>query len=167
MVSNTIQYDLTSMARIPYDDCILISDIKRDSVQFGMWYYYNLRIHRIHHIHSSEKTGLQESKKAMREVNEEMMRYFTRPQLLVFRSAILLAFVGPHLRGKLVIFNYLLSCNLFSSRIYFNFVFAEAAILMSLPLVCCYGPNNCGKSDRLLVYSACCGVLGGKNKSKS
>ena len=29
------------MARIPYDDCILISDIKRDSVQFGMWYYYN------------------------------------------------------------------------------------------------------------------------------
>ena len=39
--------------------------------------------------------------------------------------------------------------------------------MMSLPVVCCYGPNNCGKSDRLLVYSACCGVLGGKNKSES
>ena len=37
---------------------------------------------------------------------------------------------------------------------------------MSLPAVCCYGPNNSGKSDRLLVYSACCGVAGGKNKSK-
>ena len=37
---------------------------------------------------------------------------------------------------------------------------------MSLPAVCCYGPNNSGKSDRMLVYSACCGVAGGKNKSK-
>ena len=29
-----------------------------------------------------------------------MMRYFRQEQLLVFRSAILLAFVGPHLRGE-------------------------------------------------------------------
>ena len=38
--------------------------------------------------------------------------------------------------------------------------------MTSVPVVCAYGPNNCGKSDRLLVYSACCGVERGRNKSK-
>ena len=33
LVSNTLQYDLNTMARLPQDDCILISDIKKDSVQ--------------------------------------------------------------------------------------------------------------------------------------
>jgi hypothetical protein len=37
LVSNTVQYDLNTMDRIPYDDCILISEIKKDSVQFSMW----------------------------------------------------------------------------------------------------------------------------------
>ena len=32
LVSNTLQYDLNTMARLPQDDCILISDIKKDSV---------------------------------------------------------------------------------------------------------------------------------------
>ena len=37
LVSNTIQYNLSTMLRIPLDECILISNIKRDSVQFAMW----------------------------------------------------------------------------------------------------------------------------------
>ena len=37
LVSNTVQYDLNTMDRIPYDDCILISEIKKDSVQFSMY----------------------------------------------------------------------------------------------------------------------------------
>ena len=53
----------------------------------------------------------------------------------------------------------------------------------SLPVVCCYGPNNCGnfiffivfslivrkytgKTIRMNAYSSACGVRGGKNKSK-
>ena len=38
LVSNTVQYNLNTMGRIPYDDCILISEIKKDSVQFSMWW---------------------------------------------------------------------------------------------------------------------------------
>ena len=87
-----------------------------------------------------------------------MMRYFKETQLIVFRASILLAFVGPHLRGAVLICKVTVSILL---------CFTEAQHLMSLPVVCCYGPNNSGKSDRLLVYSACCGVSGVKNKSES
>ena len=106
----------------------------------------------------SEKTCIEESYQASKEVNVEMMRYFREDQLIVFRAAILLAFVGPYLRG---IFH---DCRLLPWVLCLNFT--EAQLLMSLPIVCCYGPNNSGKSDRLLVYSACCGVRNGKNKSE-
>lgn len=54
----------------------------------------------IYCLHCSEDITLAESYQASKEVNMAMMRYFRQEQLLVFRSAILLAFVGPHLRGE-------------------------------------------------------------------
>ena len=143
LVSNTIQFNLKTMERISYDDCILVSDIKRDSVQFAM----------------CEETNLEQSYQASREVNVKMQQYYNENQLIVFRAAILLVFIGPHLRG-------VFSCVPEQCTVYNMFHCSEAQLLMSLPVVCCYGPNNSGKSDRLLVYSACCGVSGGKNKSK-
>ena len=47
----------------------------------------------------SEKTSITESAQASKEVNQAMLKYFKEPQLLVFRAATLLAFLGPHLRG--------------------------------------------------------------------
>ena len=38
----------------------------------------------------------------MREVNTELLRYFHEPQLLVFRAAILWAYISPYLRGVCV-----------------------------------------------------------------
>ena len=50
----------------------------------------------------SDKTSLEESYQASKEVNVELMRYFKEPQLIAFRAAILLAFVEPHLRGEIL-----------------------------------------------------------------
>ena len=47
----------------------------------------------------SEDTQLEDSTKAQREVNMAMLRYFDACQLVVSRSATLLAFIFPHLRG--------------------------------------------------------------------
>ena len=38
----------------------------------------------------------------MKEVNTELLRYFHEPQLLVFRAAILWAYISPYLRGMCV-----------------------------------------------------------------
>ena len=94
----------------------------------------------------------------MREVNTELLRYFHEPQLLVFRAAILWAYLSPYLRGVCV-------CVSVCMCVYIYYV-AERELMASLPVICCYGPNNSGKSDRLLVYSACHGVERGRNKSK-
>ena len=37
LVSNTLQYNLNTMTKIAPDDCILVSDIRRDSVPFSIW----------------------------------------------------------------------------------------------------------------------------------
>ena len=36
LVSNTVQFNLTTMARVAIDDCILISNMTRDSIPFAM-----------------------------------------------------------------------------------------------------------------------------------
>ena len=36
LVSNTVQFNLTTMARVAIDDCILVSNVTRDSVPFAM-----------------------------------------------------------------------------------------------------------------------------------
>ena len=44
---------------------------------------------------------LNESSAAMRKVNETLLEYFDERQLLVFRAAVLYAFISPYLRGKI------------------------------------------------------------------
>ena len=64
-----------------------------------------------------------------------MLRYFDPCQLVVSRSATLLAFIFPHLRGK--------GWTEFEYESYFMlFKIAESKALLSLPVVTCYGPNN-------------------------
>lgn len=52
----------------------------------------------------SEDTTLYDSSAAQKSVNLEMLRYFDPCQLLVSRSATLLAFISPFLRGESIIF---------------------------------------------------------------
>ena len=101
---------------------------------------------------------MDQSSSAMKEINEKCMEYFDERQLLVFRSAILYAFVSPHLRGKEMVKPGI------KPKCPYSLI--DMQLLTSLPVVCCYGPNNCGKTIRMNAYSSACGVRGGKNKSK-
>ena len=44
---------------------------------------------------------MEQSSAAMSEVNKILMEYFDERQLVVFRSAILYAFLSPYLRGNI------------------------------------------------------------------
>ena len=124
LVSDLIQYDLTTMERLPLESTIFIEGSGIDSVAFKL-----------------ETVTLDESSKAQKSVNQAMMEYFDENQLIVFRAGILFAFIGPYLR--------------------------KLGLVPSLPLVVAFGPNNCGKTDRSQLYSATCGVLGGKSKKST
>ena len=61
-------------------------------------------------LNFSPDISLVDSSLAMREVNTELKRYFHEPQLLVFRAAILWAFISPYLRGSVSVFVFVCVC---------------------------------------------------------
>jgi hypothetical protein len=124
LVSQEIQYDLTTMEMLSFESTVFIEDTKVGSVPFKM-----------------ETVTLAEATAAQQSVNNALLGYFHEPQLLVFRAGILFAFIGPYLR--------------------------QVGHVPSLPLVVAFGPNNCGKTDRAQLYSATCGVSGGKSKKST
>ena len=124
LVSQEIQYDLTTLERLPLDETVFIEDTRVDSVPFKM-----------------ETVTKVEATLAQHTVNSALFEYFHEPQPLVFCAGILFAFIGPYLR--------------------------LVRTVPSLPLVVAFGPNNCGKTDRSQVYSATCGVAGGKSKKST
>ena len=78
---------------------------------------------------------------AQKSVNQALLEYFDECQLLIVRAGILFAFIGPYLR--------------------------LLGLVPSLPLVVAFGPDNCGKTDRSQLYSATCGIVGGKSKKST
>jgi hypothetical protein len=81
LVSQEIQYDLTTMEMLSFESTVFIEDTKVGSVPFKM-----------------ETVTLAEATAAQQSVNNALLGYFHEPQLLVFRAGILFAFIGPYLR---------------------------------------------------------------------
>ena len=60
---------------------------------------------------------MEQSSQAMSQVNVTLLDYFDERQLVVFRAAILFAFISPYLRGKnILICTYLILCAIYIIR---------------------------------------------------
>ena len=74
---------------------------------------------------------MEQSSQAMSQVNVTLLDYFDERQLVVFRAAILFAFISPYLRGKnILICTYLILCSIYIIREDFKQKYKLISVLM-------------------------------------